>query len=53
MSQTDTFLSEGIGKFEMAQSFEENDKRRQKIAEVIQLAWEIIHNDYDKSEENT
>lgn len=47
MSQVDTLLSEGIGKLEMAQSFEENPQRRKKIAEVIQLAWEIIHSDYE------
>lgn len=45
MSQTDLLLSEGIQKFEMAQSFEENNGRRKRIAELINTAWEIIHND--------
>lgn len=43
MSQVDTWLSEGIGKLEMAQGMEENSKRAKRIGKVIEQVWEIIH----------
>lgn len=48
MNAVNTLLHEGIDKWEMAQSFEDNYERRNQINQLIKLAWEIINTGNEK-----